>query len=92
MLTHSELINFFLTVDDVDMHNRWIPDEDWVRILRNQPGAYQVKPADLNKAIHNKLDFMNDKYEDETSGRMIFHNKRRVVTNPREKTKKNIWF
>jgi hypothetical protein len=74
------------------MHDRWIPDEDWVRIIRKQPEAFKLTPGDLNKAISKKLDFMNDKYEDRTSQRMIFHNKRRIITNVKEKTNRNIWF
>jgi hypothetical protein len=35
---------------------------------------------------------MNNKYEDQKSERIIFHNKKKVITNAKEKTKRKICF
>ena len=96
MPTHFELtdavVNITNTTTSVDMHNRWVPDEDWVRSLRNQPGFCKVTPGQLNKAIAITVDFVNNKYEDPKSGRIIFHNTRKVVTSAKEKTKRKTYF
>jgi hypothetical protein len=50
----------------------------------------KVRTGELNEEISKTLDFMSDKYEDPMSGPTIFHNKRRVVTNTKDETKKKI--
>jgi hypothetical protein len=93
MSLHFKLTDAVLnTANDVDMHNRWIPDKDWVRSFWNQPGFSRVTPGcQLNKAIAVTLAFLNNKYKDPKSGRTIFHNTRKVVTSAKEKTKKKIY-
>jgi hypothetical protein len=47
----------------------------------------------LNAAISRIFDFIHNKYhQDPKSGEMIYLNKRRVVTNAKEKKTQNIWF
>lgn len=50
----------------------------------------KVRTGELNEEISKTLDFMSDKYKDPMSGPTIFHNKRRVVTNTKDETKKKI--
>jgi hypothetical protein len=55
MPTHFELtkaiVNTMHAMNDVEMHARWIPDEDRVRIIRNKPGFSKVTPGEVNRAI-----------------------------------------
>jgi hypothetical protein len=73
MQMHVELtdavFNMINTTKDVDLHNRWIPDKDWVQSFWNQPGYWRVMPGQLNKAIAITIDFLNNKYADPKSGR-----------------------
>jgi hypothetical protein len=86
------VVNTTNTTDDINMHDRWIPNEDWVRRFRNKPGFGKVTPRDLNRVISKTVDFVNNKFVDPTSGRTIFYNKKQIVTNAKEKTKKKICF
>jgi hypothetical protein len=61
-----------------------------VQIIRNQSGFNKVTPGELNRAISKTVDFVNNKYEDPMSGRMIFHKNKQVVTNAKHKTKRKI--
>jgi hypothetical protein len=96
MPTHFQLtdavVNTTNTSNNFEMLDRWIPDEDWVRSFRNKPGFGKVTPGELNRAIFKTVDFVNDKFVDPTSGRTMFNNSRKVVTNATEKTKKKIYF
>jgi hypothetical protein len=74
------------------VHDKGIADEDWVQIVRDQPGFSKATPGELNRAIYMTVYFLNDKCENPMSGRTIFHNKRRVVTNAKDKTKRKISF
>jgi hypothetical protein len=93
MLMHTELAAAFLNMtNDSDMNGRWLPDEDWVRRLRNQPEYCKVSPGDLNGAISRTFDFIHNKYQDPKSGQTIYHNKRRIVISAKEKKARNIMF
>jgi hypothetical protein len=95
MPTHFQLtdavINTTNPLNDVETLDRWITDEDWVRSFRNKSGFGKVTPEELNRAISKTIDFVNDKFVDPTSGRTIFNNSRKILTNAKEKTKKNIF-
>ncbi len=86
------VVNTTNTSDDMNMPDRRIPDEYWVRRFRNKPGFGKVTPGDLNRVISKTVDFVNNKFVDPTSGRTIFYNKKQIVTNAKEKTKKKICF
>jgi hypothetical protein len=93
MLTRTELAAAFLnTTNDSDMKDRWLPDEDWVRRLRNQPEYCKVSPGDLNGAISRTFDFIHNKYQDPKSDQTIYHNKRRIVINAKDNKARNISF
>ena len=68
------------------------PDEDWVCSFRNKQGFEKVTPGELNRAISKTIDFVNNKFVDPTSGRTIFTNSRKVITNAQQKAKKKIFF
>ena len=53
----------------------------------SQPGFARVTPGDLNKAFTKTIEFVNNKYVDPMSRWIIFHNKKHVVTNAKEKKK-----
>jgi hypothetical protein len=39
------IINATTTTNETNMLDRWVPDEDWVRSFRNQPGFKYVTPG-----------------------------------------------
>jgi hypothetical protein len=90
MPTHFELtdavINATTTTNETNMLDRWVPDEDWVRSFRNQPGFKYVTPGYLNKAFSKTIEFINNKYVDPMSGRIIFHEKKQIVCSYRAGT------
>jgi hypothetical protein len=45
-----------------------------------------------NRSFLQAIDFVNNKYQDPITGRTIFNNKRKVVTNAKDKTKRKIYF
>ena len=89
---HFQLTNAIVNTtnmsNNVEMLNRWKPDEDWVQSFWNKPGFGKVTLGELNRPISKTVDLVNNKFVDPTSGWTIFNNSRKIVTNAKEKTKR----
>jgi hypothetical protein len=51
------------TAKDDEMHDRWIPDEKWVRHISSKEYFKSCKVNSLNFGISKKFQFPNDRYE-----------------------------
>ncbi len=80
---------FFAVCDDETMLDRWIPDEDWVRQIRDN-GEIDCSVMNFNMGMSKHCMWQNNHSTQE--GRMLFYNNRRIRISKTKVTKKIIRF
>jgi hypothetical protein len=49
--------DFVNATNDTGMQDKWIADEDWVRLIPNQDGLKDCNVSHMNRSISNKCQF-----------------------------------
>jgi hypothetical protein len=80
---------FFAVCDDETMLDRWIPDEDWVRQIRDN-GKIDCSVMNFNMEMSKHYMWQNNHSTQE--GRMLFYNNRRIRISKTKVTKKIVRF
>jgi hypothetical protein len=79
MGSRKKAVNAFFAVCDDAMLDRWIPDEDWVRQIRDN-GDSDCSISNLNMGMSRQCLWQNDRATLE--GMSIFYNKKNNARNP----------
>jgi hypothetical protein len=70
---------FVKATNDIGMQDKWIPDDDWVRHIRNEDGLKDCKVSHMNRSISSKCLFTNNRYVSPENNKTILWNKQRIV-------------
>ena len=89
MGSRQKAVEAFSAVCDDSMLDRWIPDEDWVRHIRDN-GANDCSITNLNMGLSTQCAWQNNHAS--LQGRTVFHNKKKIRILKNKVTKKHIRF
>jgi hypothetical protein len=70
---------FIVASCDVGLHDRWIPDEDWVRVIRDTLENKDCTLHDMNMGLSSKLTFENNRAT-VNERTVVLHNNKKVQT------------
>jgi hypothetical protein len=71
---------FVKATNDIGMQDKWIPDDNRARHIRNEDGLKDCKVShNMNRSISSKCLFTNNRYISQENNKTILWNKQRIV-------------
>ena len=89
MGSRQKAVEAFSAVCDPSMLDRWIPDEDWVRHIRDN-GFNECSITNLNMGLSTQCAWQNNHAS--LHGRTVFHNKKKIKILKNKVANKHIRF